>query len=372
MAHGISQRIKDFVGRPEFLTDLLQVVKSVLAATLAWWLSNAVLKSEMAFLAPWTALLTVHATVYRSLSRGAQSTVASTIGVGISFLIGNFLGVSLWTFALALFVGLAGARLTWIRDEGVAIATTAIFILGSGFDSQQPLLTDRLLELILGVAVGLAVNLIVIPPVRDQQAARYIDSINRQMGDVLSDMATEFSQSWNTDQAENWFNETESMSQELNSAWQSVRFARESRRINPRVVLPRSSHRGHQVHAGPAEPESYESILKRVDEGISHLRNLARTLREASYAEGEWDTRFREQWTEIVADAGRSIADPDAEVEPVYDRLEKLAVDLSDDQLLPKASWPLYGSLITGLRHIVVIVDDVASAREARETERRK
>ncbi|SMY03775.1 MULTISPECIES: aromatic acid exporter family protein [Brevibacterium] len=372
MAHSISQRIKDFIRRPEFLTDLLQVVKSVLAATLAWWLSTAVLKSEMAFLAPWTALLTVHATVYRSLSRGVQSTVASTIGVGISFLIGNFLGVSLWTFALALFVGLAGARLTWIRDEGVAIATTAIFILGSGFDSQQPLLTDRLLELILGVAVGLAVNLIVIPPVRDQQAVRYIDSINRQMGDVLSDMATEFSQSWNTDQAENWFNETESMSQELNSAWQSVRFARESRRINPRIVLPRSSHRGHQVNAGPAEPESYESILKRVDEGISHLRNLARTLREASYAEGEWDTRFREQWTEIVADAGRSIADPDAEVEPVYDRLEKLAVDLSDDQLLPKASWPLYGSLITGLRHIVVIVDDVASAREARETERRK
>lgn len=369
MTHSVSHRIADFLRRPEIITDLIQVIKSVLAATFAWWLSGVVLDSQMAFLAPWTALLTVHATVYRSLSRGVQSTVASTIGVGISFLIGNFLGVSLWTFALALLVGLVGARLSWIRDEGVAIATTAIFVLGAGFDSQQPLLTDRILEIALGVAVGLVVNLIVVPPVRDQQAARYVDSINRQIGDVLVDMSDEFSRSWDTDQAENWFSETEAMSQELNTAWQSVRFARESRRVNPRARL---LQRGHEANSKPAPAENYESILQRVDEGVSHLRNLARTLREATYAEGEWDTRFREQWTEIVADAGRSIADPDAEVEPVYDRLEKLAVDLSDDQLLPKASWPLYGALITSLRHIVVIVDDVASAREARQTERRK
>lgn len=190
--------------QPGDSTDLLQIAKSVIAATAAWWLSGSVLDSQMPFLAPWTALLTVHATVHRSLSRGIQTTVASSVGVGISFLIGNFLGVSLWTFALALLVGLLGARLSWIRDEGVAIATTAIFILGSGFDSQQPLLVERIAELALGVAIGLAVNLIVIPPLRDQQAARYVDSINRRMGDVLSSMGREFSESWDTGEADSW------------------------------------------------------------------------------------------------------------------------------------------------------------------------
>lgn len=363
---GVVHRLAGYVRRPEFVTDLFQILKTVLAATLAWWLSGAVLDSQMPFLAPWTALLTVHATVYRSLSRGIQSTVASTIGVGISFLIGHFLGVSLWTFALALFVGMLGSRVGWLRDEGVAIATTAIFILGSGFDSQQPLLLDRILEIALGVGIGLAVNLIVIPPVRDQQAARYIDSINEQMGEVLIDMSREFSRSWETDQAEDWFERTEAMSREIDSAWGSVRFARESRRGNPRIAVPRPTKR-HQVEVDKASKESYENILQRVDEGISHLRNLARTLREASYADGDWDTRFREEWSAIVADAGRSIADPDAEVEPVFDRLEALATDLSSDGNLPAASWPLYGSLLTSLRHIVIIVDDVASAREARE-----
>ena len=358
----------NFLRRPEFTTDLLQIAKGVIAATGAWWLSDNVLDSQMPFLAPWTALLTVHATVYRSLSRGVQTTVASAIGVGVSFLIGSYLGVGLWTFALAMLVGLAGARLSWIRDEGVAIATTAIFVLGSGFDSQQPLLADRLLEIALGVAVGIAVNLIVLPPLRDRQAKRYIDSVNRQMGEVLIDMSKEFTGSWDTDSAEDWFERTEAMSRELDSAWQTVRFARESRRVNPRTAI-HAERRNRQSSAGEApEKESYENILLRADEGISHLRNLARTLRDASSAERDWDDEFREEWAAIVADAGRSIADPDAEVGPIFDRLEKLSASISQGRRLSTTSWPIYGSLITSLRHIVVIVDDVASARDTRES----
>lgn len=361
------QRLRELTRRPEFFTELLQIVKSVVAATAAWWISVAVLDSPVPFLAPWTALLTVHATVHRSLSRGTQTTVASAIGVGLSFLIGNYLGVSLWTFALALFVGMAGARITWIRDEGVAIATTAIFILGSGFTEQQPLLLDRLIEVGMGVAVGIVVNVVVIPPLREQQASRYVDSINRRMGDVLVNMADEFASSWETDQAESWFHETQSMNKELNSAWQSVRFARESRRSNPRRRLTRAQRLQRRQQSTDREA-SYEEILDRVDEGISHLRHLARTLREAAYAEGAWDENFRERWTDIVRDAGRAIADPDAEVDPIHTRVTTLARTMSEEAGLPQETWPTYGSLLTSVWHIAVIVDDVASAREARES----
>ena len=353
------------LAEPEVVTDLLQIAKGVIAGTTAWWLSMYILDSQLPFLAPWTALLTVHATVHRSLSRGMQTTVASTVGVLLSFMIGAWLGVSVWTFALALLVGLLGARITWIRDEGVAIATTAIFVLGSGFDGQQPLLLDRIIEVALGVIVGVVVNLAVIPPLRHRQASRYVDSINRRMGDVLRDMADEFASSWDTDRAEAWFQETQSMSEELDSAWRTVRFARESEKMNPRtrLTVPSRTRRG----PSPAADASYEEILARVDEGISHLRHLARTLRDATYDDGEWDSTFRERWVEIVRDAGRAIADPDTEVEPIHDRLTALAADVSEDGRLPRKSWPLYGSLIASMRHIAVIVDDVASAREARE-----
>ena len=55
------------------------------------------------------------------------------------------------------------------------------------------------------------------------------------------------------------------------------------------------------------------------------------------------------------------------EVEPIYDRLSALAAGISDEGRLPSRSWPLYGSLIASMRHIAMIVDDVASARKARE-----
>ncbi|SMY13044.1 FUSC family protein [Brevibacterium jeotgali] len=358
----LGQWIHEAVRRPEFTTDALQIVKTVVAATAAWWLAVYVLESQMPFLAPWVALLTVYPTVYQSLLRGAQSTVASWAGVGVSFLIGNYLGVGLWTFALAIAVGLAASRLPWIRDEGVAIATTSVFILGDGFTEQQPMLLDRIIEVAVGAAVGLVVNLLIIPPLRDRQAARYVDYINLRMGRVLITMADEFRSSWDTDRADAWTWEIESMETDLSSAWQSVRSAHESRRVNPRLHLHgpiRSSQSG-----GSAD---YDEILGRVDEGISHLRHLARTLREATYAEGEWDTRFREQWVEIVRSAGHAIADPDREVESIDERLAELSADLSADEHLPQRSWPLYGSLITSMRLIAVVVDDVASAREARE-----
>ena len=53
--------------------------------------------------------------------------------------------------------------------------------------------------------------------------------------------------------------------------------------------------------------------------------------------------------------------------EPIRDRLTALASNMSDDEELPRSAWPIYGSLIASMRHIIVIVDDVASSREARE-----
>ncbi|MEO2095888.1 MAG: hypothetical protein ABGX90_01895 [Brachybacterium sp.] len=54
-------------------------------------------------------------------------------------------------------------------------------------------------------------------------------------------------------------------------------------------------------------------------------------------------------------------------MEPIEDRITALAREMATDRSLPEESWPLYGFLLSSMRHIAVIVDDVASAREARE-----
>ncbi|HEY4557629.1 MAG TPA: aromatic acid exporter family protein [Enteractinococcus sp.] len=353
----LGTRIIRRLKKPETVSDLLLAAKAVIAATAAWAISVGVLGSDVAFMAPWTALLTVHATVHRSLSRGAQTTVATAVGMGLAWVIMTFLGVNIWTFALALFVGLMGARLSWIRDEGVAIATTAIFI----FTAEDPMFADRFLELFVGVGIGILVNVLVLPPLKDQQAARYVDSLNRRIGAVLVDMADEFSEAWDTEQADEWIAETHSMNNELNSGWQMVRLARESRRENPRRFLRKPRDEDHDI--------DYEEVLNRIDEAISHLRNMTRTMRVATWAIGEWDERFRKGWVDVARSFGEAIADPDRSITVERERLDDLITEMSSTDNLPKMHWPLYGSMLSTLDHLGRLFDDGTTSRETRETQ---
>src|SRR5699024_1124539 len=116
-----------------------------------------------------------------------------------------------------------------------------------------------------------------------------------------------------------WVDQTVAIDQHLASAWQSVRFARESAHMNPRRYLATGQRRraGRAPDSGGREI-GYEEILMRITEGVSHLRHMARTLRESTQDQSAWDDTFRSEWAQIVGDAGRTIKDPDAEVEPVY------------------------------------------------------
>src|SRR5699024_421720 len=95
-----------------------------------------------------------------------------------------------------------------------------------------------------------------------------------------------------------------------------------------------------------------------------------RTLREAAYTSGGWDERFRTGWVSVARDTGLAVADPDESVEPLYDRLRKLTSDMSEAENLPIIEWPTYGALIASVRHVILVVGDVASAKEARQTDR--
>ena len=57
---------------PVFWSDAIQLVKTTAAAVIAWVLATSVACNlPQSFLAPWSALLVVHATVYRTFSEGA-------------------------------------------------------------------------------------------------------------------------------------------------------------------------------------------------------------------------------------------------------------------------------------------------------------
>lgn len=351
-------RIKAWLSSPVTQTDVLQMLKATLAAVSAWVLAESVLGLEQAHLAPWVALLTVHATIYRTLWRGAQTVMAVGLGILLSLIVVEVFDVSAWSFGLALLAGLALARIGILRDEGVTIATTVLFVLTLGFNApdQQALATlpDRLLATAVGVAMALLVNLLVLPPLNDKSAQRQVDDVDRRLGELLVDMAQQLREPRECQEEDDWIERTRSIDSDLKDAWSLVRTAQESRSWNPRRRL----HPGENL-------ESYPQILVRLEEGVSQLRSVARHVRESDRGSQQWDPRFRDRYIDLLDQVGHRIADPDGDVAQLREDLRTLADDLSDEDL-SGLQWPLYGALIANLRIVIEVVDDVATARPVR------
>src|SRR5829696_1143076 len=166
------ERLRD----PVLWSDVSQIVKTVVAAVLAWVIARDVLDIAQPFLAPWAALLTVHATVYRTFARGVQQVGATMLGVLLAFL----------------------------------------------------------LDTVIGIGVGLVVNLVVWPPLRDRAAARRVDRIDDRLGELLTDMAARLREGGVDGDAAEWEERTRDIEHDVDLAWATVRQARESGRMNPR------------------------------------------------------------------------------------------------------------------------------------------
>ena len=335
---------------PAVHTDLLQVVKATIATVVAWVLADTWLDLEQAFLAPWVALLTVHATVYRSVLRGGQSVAATFLGVLLAYAVFELLGYGPLSVGLGVLVGLLLARLPPLRLEGVAVATTALFLLTLGGTSEESELVDRLLATAIGVLTGIVVNLLVVPPLDDRGAEHQLDLIHRRLGALLRRMASELDEGVDDEGVRAWVEETRGIDAEVDRAEWLLEYSRESQWWNPR------RHRSSSV----SDTERGSDVLVRLEEGVAQARAIARTLEESVIEAEDWDPRFRDPFLRLLDQVGRRISDPEAYLHSLREEIDALTNELSA-QDLPGLRWPLYGSLITSLRHVVTIVDDVAS-----------
>jgi uncharacterized membrane protein YccC len=342
-------RLRGVIRDPMQWTEWLQLVKTVVAAVIAWLLAARVFELPQSFLAPWSALLVVHATVYRTFSRGLRQVAAAVLGVLLAWAVGNLIGLDTVAVSVLLAVGLGIGATRWFADETTAVAATGLIVLTTGFSTHDQVLLDRLFGTFIGIVVGLVVNLIVWPPLRDYSAARAIDAIDDGVGRLLRDMAEELHGPCGEDQVATWVDRTRDLDQDIDAAWALLRQAKESSRLNPR-----------RAAAGLRATDVYVQILRDNEQAVAESRSMARSLGHSIEAVNEWEPVFRDRWLALLGEAGEAIGVPDsARVTQVRADLNRLADDLSTEELSAR-HWPEYGALLMNLRNVVTSMDRVA------------
>ncbi|GAW49361.1 MULTISPECIES: FUSC family protein [unclassified Nocardioides] len=204
----------DWRGRsrdPVFWNGVTQLLKTGLAAVLAWVLATEVFSLSQSFLAPWAALLVVHATVYRTFSRGLRQVTAAVVGVVLAWGVGNVLGLDTLSVAVVLVLGLAVGALPWFTDEATAAAATALVVLTTGFAGDDSALLDRLGDTAIGIGVGLLVNAVVWPPLRRRTAIAAMNRLDDRIGALLVDMSDGLIAQRTDAEVDDWVDRTRSL-----------------------------------------------------------------------------------------------------------------------------------------------------------------
>lgn len=335
------RRRRDRLRDPLLWADLLQAAKAALAGALAWWIALDVFHLDQPFLAPWSAVLVVHATLYRTFWRGAQQVAATFAGVLLAWVTGLVFGLDPTAMGVMLLVAFLVGRWKPLGDESTTVATTAIVVLATNAVSESNLLWGRLLDTCVGVAIGLLVNLLVWPPLRDRAAWAHAARIPRELGDVLSRIAADVGPDFDPDHAETLLRTAREVDVRIDESWALLRQAQESGRFNPRQRRRRERLR------------ELEPLLHLLEQAVAETQSMVRTITISADQARLWEQAFRSRWCELLGETGEAVGSLDADrLREIRRELDTLADDLSTHDLAG-SSWHEYGGLIINLRNVV-------------------
>ncbi len=167
--------------RPSGLGSWHHLVRIGLAVTASWLVAEPLSQSQFTLFAPITTLMVVQGSPWSTLSLSTQRILGTGTGVLMASLWVNLVGTTWWSFLVAVMVALAVARLLpWSLTGQLQIPLAVVFVLAMGAGSIQQDLW-RVLDVIIGGAVGLAAVYIYPPRPRrgplDQAMQDYRDSM---------------------------------------------------------------------------------------------------------------------------------------------------------------------------------------------------
>ncbi len=188
--------------------------------------------AKYAYYAPLGALVVMYENVAGSMRQGLQTLVGLAAGIGLAFLLLSF-GATPLSVGLVMALGVLLAGLPRLGAGRDWIPTAALLVLLVGGSNPDDFSYGYLLQMGVGVAVGVVVNLLVFPPLHFNAAALSLAELRLALARQLADMGAAVHEKWPPEH-EDWSRRSEDLAGSARSVRAAVQKADASREANPR------------------------------------------------------------------------------------------------------------------------------------------
>ncbi|MBT2538134.1 FUSC family protein [Arthrobacter sp. ISL-69] len=263
----IWQSVRDSVAAALSGPRLQLASKAGLAAGLAFLIAPLMpgAAAQYPYYAPLGALVAMYENVSGSMKQGVQTLVGLGLGIGLAFLLVSFSDPSPVTVAVVMGLGVLLAGLPRLGAGRDWIPTAALLVLLVGGNNPDDFSFGYLVQMGVGVVVGIAVNMLVFPPLHFKAAALSLAELRWALAKQLSDMGAALRESWPPEH-EDWAVRSEALAQSARAVRAAVQKADASRQVNPRRRL-----HSHDVDQDYKDLSGLESVT-------FHIRDMTEVL----------------------------------------------------------------------------------------------
>ncbi|WP_078906424.1 aromatic acid exporter family protein [Streptomyces sp. NRRL S-378] len=251
--------------------ELLLGAKAVVAAMVAWVLARYLLPPTVSTFAPFTALVALQATVYRSLRDCIQYLLAMAAGAALAASLAAVAGIHGWTFGLLTLLALCLGRSERFGEQGLQVAVVAFFAFSSG-QGRIGYIGHLAASVTLGALCGLAAHLVLAP-------ARHVHHRQQAVADLYSAMSRRLEtlaalldgEDPDTERLRHWRRDGQTLAAACDRIRNTIHAEMENSRLHPR----RSRRVSDTADTALSRARDAVTVAERA---MDHLRSLTRTL----------------------------------------------------------------------------------------------
>ena len=168
-----------------------RVIKSAVAAVVAWLVAGLLPDNPAPILAPLTAIFSINLTIAGSMRDAVQRVLGVVFGILLAVLISEYIGPNAWAIFFVILISFYVGRRLGLDPSGIQqIAISALLIvLGAASNAIDDAATLHLANTLIGTGVGLLLNASVAPPNYLPDARRRLLEVGEAIQDDLRVLA---------------------------------------------------------------------------------------------------------------------------------------------------------------------------------------